>query len=212
MPKDTFFNLPEDKRITICKVAVNEFAKYPFDQASINRIVAKSGIAKGSFYQYFEDKKDLFLYIVHLAGEEKLKYMSPLIQNPNKHDVFTLIRELYISGIQFVIEHPEYAEIGKRILEYKHAPIFKEMMDDNLPTVHEFFEALLGNAIASGEVREGINIKMLAYIISSMNTLIVEYYTEHVAQNFSENMMETVDDFLDFLRNGIGNNLTGSQI
>ena len=53
MPKDTFFNLPEDKRALICKVALEEFGEYTFDQASINRIVAKAGIAKGSFYQYF---------------------------------------------------------------------------------------------------------------------------------------------------------------
>ncbi|NIV34346.1 MAG: TetR family transcriptional regulator, partial [Anaerolineae bacterium] len=50
MPKDTFFNLPEDKRALICKVALEEFGEYAFDQASINRIVAKAGIAKGSFY------------------------------------------------------------------------------------------------------------------------------------------------------------------
>ncbi|MBK7920673.1 MAG: TetR/AcrR family transcriptional regulator [Chloroflexi bacterium] len=60
MPKDTFFNLPEDKRALICKVAVAEFAKHRFDKASINRIVAQSGIAKGSFYQYFEDKRIYF--------------------------------------------------------------------------------------------------------------------------------------------------------
>ena len=74
MPKDTFFNLPEDKRTLICDVAIDEFAEYPFDQASINRIVAKSGIAKGSFYQYFEDKKDLFLHIMQLIAEEKINY------------------------------------------------------------------------------------------------------------------------------------------
>ena len=72
MPKDTFFNLPGDKRTLICDVAIDEFADHPFDQASVNRIVAKSGIAKGSFYQYFEDKEDLFLYIIQRIAEEKI--------------------------------------------------------------------------------------------------------------------------------------------
>ena len=119
MPKDTFFNLPEDKRELICKVAIAEFAEHPFDQASVNRIVAKAGIAKGSFYQYFEDKADLFLYLARLAGEAKAEYISPVMRNPEEHDFFTLLRALYASGIQFAAEHPEYAAISQSLLEEK---------------------------------------------------------------------------------------------
>jgi len=203
MPKDTFFNLPEDKRKLICNVAIDEFAEYSFDQASVNRIVAKSGIAKGSFYQYFEDKKDLFLYLVQLAAEEKANFISPLMRNPDKLDIFTLVRELYVSGVQFVAEYPEYAEISKKFLENKDAPIYKEMMADNMSSAYEFFETLLENAVARGEVRADIDIKMFAYMIASMNTLLIEYYTEFVAQDYDEKIFETIDKFLDFLKNGI---------
>ena len=101
MPKETFFNLPDDKRSLICDVAVEEFAEYPFDQASVNRIVAKAGIAKGSFYQYFEDKQDLYFYVLQVIAEKKLEYISPVMRNPDQHDIFTLLREIYLSGIQF---------------------------------------------------------------------------------------------------------------
>lgn len=204
MPKDTFFNLPEDKRNLICTVALEEFAEYSFDQASINRIVAKSGIAKGSFYQYFEDKKDLFLYLAQMAGEAKAEYISPLMLNPDEHDFFTLLREAYISGIQFAAEHPEYAEISKRILENKDGPIYRELMAENLPSAYEFYEALLENAVARGEVRADIDTKMFAYMITSMNTHVVEYCLEHVTQDYGEEMVETLEKFLDFLKNGIG--------
>ena len=93
VPKDTFLNLPEDKRTLICDVAFDEFAEYPFEQASVNRIVANSGIAKGSFYQYFENKKDLFLYLMDLITEEKINFISPILRDPEDHDLFTLIRE-----------------------------------------------------------------------------------------------------------------------
>jgi AcrR family transcriptional regulator len=212
VPKDTFFNLPEDKRTLICNVAVNEFAEYSFDLASINRIVAESGIAKGSFYQYFEDKRDLFLYLVQLATNEKVNYISPLMDNPDKHDIFTLLREMYISGIQFAAEHPEYAEISRKILENKDAPTYRELMADNLPTAYEFFDKILENAMARGEVRADIDVKMTAYMIASMNTHVIEYYTKYVAQDYDEKMMETIDKFLDFLKNGIGENNSESQI
>jgi AcrR family transcriptional regulator len=204
MPKDTFFNLPEDKRQSICDVAIEEFAEYSFDQASINRIVARSGIAKGSFYQYFDDKKDLFLYLARLAAEAKAGYISPVMRNPDEHDFFTLLREAYISGIQFAAEHPEYAAISKKILEDKDSPTYRELMGENLPHAYEFFETLLENAVAKGEVRADIDTKMLAYLFVSMNAHIVEYHMEHVSYEYDEGMFETLDKFVDLLRSGIG--------
>ena len=206
MPKETFFNLPEDKRTLICNVALDEFAEYSFDQASINRMVAKSGIAKGSFYQYFENKKDLFLYLVQSAAEEKLNYISPLMRNPDQHDIFTLLREMYLSGIRFAAEYPRYAEISKKLLESKGSPIYEEVMAGNLPSAYEFFETLLENAIARGEVRADLDIQMFAYLIVSINTLVVTYYSEYIAQDYDEKMFATIDKFLDFLKHGIGEN------
>jgi len=206
MPKDTFFNLPEDKRALICDVAIDEFAAYPFDQASINRIVAKSGIAKGSFYQYFEDKQDLFLYIMHLIAEEKINYISPIVRNPDAHDIFTVIREMFLSGIQFVIEHPRYAAIRSTFLAHKEAPIYKAARADNMPASYAIFETLLESAIAKGEVRADIDIQMFSYVIASMTVVIVEYYSEFHPQGIDETMIETVDKFVDFLKNGIGEN------
>jgi hypothetical protein len=73
-----------------------------------------------------------------------------------------------------------------------------------MSSAYEFFETLLENAVARGDVRADIDIKMFAYMIASMNTLIIEYYTEYIAQDYDENMFETIDKFLDFLKNGIG--------
>lgn len=209
MPKETFFNLPEEKRIAIFQEAIAEFAAHPFNQASINRIVARSGIAKGSFYQYFADKKDLFLYLMQLAGEKKLEYLAPIMQNTDRQDFFSLLRALYVAGIRFAREHPEFAEISKRFIESKGTPLYEEVIASNMPTAYEFFETLLQQAIKRGEVRADVNVEMFAYLIASLNTLVLEYYSEHVAQDYDESMMATVDQFIDFLRRGIGVTSTG---
>ena len=67
MPKQTFFNLAESKRDAFLELAIDEFAKNDYKNASISRIVEKAGIAKGSFYQYFENKADLYLYLIQLS-------------------------------------------------------------------------------------------------------------------------------------------------
>ncbi len=64
LPTDTFFRLPEAKRETLLRCARQEFARVPFPDASINRIIRSAGIPRGSFYMYFEDKSDLFFYLM----------------------------------------------------------------------------------------------------------------------------------------------------
>ena len=64
MPKQTFFNLPEEKRNHIIEVSIDEFAKAPYQNISINHLIKSMNIPTGSFYQYFEDKKDLYFYIL----------------------------------------------------------------------------------------------------------------------------------------------------
>ena len=76
MPNQTFFNLPDKKRQTITDLANAEFANNNYQNALITKIVKQAKIAKSSFYQYFEDKKELYLYLVDSANKEKLAFMQ----------------------------------------------------------------------------------------------------------------------------------------
>lgn len=70
MPTSTFFNLPPPKRDKLVDAAIAEFACKPYSEVSINRIIQAAEIPRGSFYQYFADKTDLFRYV--LQGYTKL--------------------------------------------------------------------------------------------------------------------------------------------
>ena len=64
MPTGTFFRLPEEKRGRLMDAAWAEFSATPYAKVSINRIIQAAQIPRGSFYQYFTDKEELFLYMV----------------------------------------------------------------------------------------------------------------------------------------------------
>ena len=75
MPTKTFFNLREEKRQRIEKALINEFSKSSFEQASITNIIKEANIPRGSFYQYFVDKKDAIKYLIEkfmLSDHEKV--------------------------------------------------------------------------------------------------------------------------------------------
>lgn len=86
MPKQTFQNLPEDKKKKILEAAKNEFSRVSVTEASINNIVTRANIARGSFYQYFESKEDLLLFMVNEASEEVKKMVDKKIKE--KGDIF----------------------------------------------------------------------------------------------------------------------------
>ena len=64
MPTRTFLNLKKEKKDRIEKALIHEFSKSTFEQASITNIIKEANIPRGSFYQYFEDKKDAVKYII----------------------------------------------------------------------------------------------------------------------------------------------------
>ena len=217
MPKATFLNLPEEKKKIIEEKAINEFAAFGYDKASINRIVEKCKIAKGSFYQYFDDKKDLFLYLVKVISEEKMKYMSPVLNNPDKYDFFTLIRELFVSGLRFAADNPEITIMGNWLFKNKSHPIFKEVLDMGLQSAQNVYIKLLELAVSRGEVRDNIDLNFVAYMVSSMNISVIEYCFQSVKggetdmRKLDKDIIKIVDLLIDFIKNGIGTRKKGGN-
>ena len=64
MCTETFRRLPEEKKNRFLDAAWEEFTRTSFEKASINKIVANARVPRGSFYQYFADKEDLFFYLL----------------------------------------------------------------------------------------------------------------------------------------------------
>lgn len=75
MPTERFYRLPEGKKKTIREAAFYEFARVPFDKASINQIIKAAEISRGSFYTYFEDKWDVLTYIFEESQKETRDYL-----------------------------------------------------------------------------------------------------------------------------------------
>ncbi len=59
-----FENLEAERQERLFDSAAEEFGARGFAQASLNRILERSGMSKSSLYYYFEDKADLFTSLV----------------------------------------------------------------------------------------------------------------------------------------------------
>lgn len=93
MPTDTFFNLPLEKKNKIIEAIKKEFARVPFDKVSINKIVQDANISRGSFYMYFEDKKDMLIYLLSNYHEEVMSIIKESFKR-NSGDVFEVFADI----------------------------------------------------------------------------------------------------------------------
>lgn len=115
MPTDTFKNLSQEKKQKILKSAEKEFARVPFAETSIKNIVEDAGIARGSFYQYFESKEDLLEYIISNHTTMVNKSIEEKFYSTNG-DIFEVFISIYDNVIEKCIIK-EDMELYKNILE-----------------------------------------------------------------------------------------------
>ncbi|MDL2248267.1 TetR/AcrR family transcriptional regulator [Tyzzerella sp. OttesenSCG-928-J15] len=92
MPTKTFFRLRGDKQERIMRAAIQEFITNGFERAKISDIAKNSDIAKGSIYQYFEDKKELFIYCAQWGLEVFMEKLNQRI-NINDMDIFEYFKD-----------------------------------------------------------------------------------------------------------------------
>jgi AcrR family transcriptional regulator len=105
MPKQTFFHLAKDKQDTLIQSAKEEFSRVPLHEASIANIIKNAGIPRGSFYQYFEDKEDLFFYLLNQLAQKNQERFISILKEKNG-DLF----ETFIDNFQFMVKSHRNAE------------------------------------------------------------------------------------------------------
>ncbi|MGE5583330.1 MAG: TetR/AcrR family transcriptional regulator [Bacillota bacterium] len=200
MPKDTFFNLPGEKREKIMDAAIDEFAIHPYHKARITAIADRAGIAKGSFYQYFEDKKDLFKYLMELLVQKKLSYINrDMMESRDKYSFFQLLREVYLSGIRFAKENPRLLPIGVMLANDKK--LYSEIYGEHEKKSVDFFQQLLEYGKAQGAVDQGINPALVAKMLTGMSYSLVDFLMEDGKLDLDD--MAVIDEMLYFVENGI---------
>ena len=214
MPKQTFFNLDEEKRELIIATALEEFSEHSFDEASVNTIVKRSKISKGSLYQYFEDKVELYLYVIEIAGNMKIAYLEKCGTCMETKDFFESFTELMVCGCEFDLDNPLHSKLLHRALT---GPLVDESLKKLLAINHSFMRTLLEQGITKCQVRDDIDLDTMVFFLSSMTLefakLIavkagVPYYgdiykPEHMARVREMNLRSIIGELVKLMVGGL---------
>jgi AcrR family transcriptional regulator len=215
MPKETFFNLPQEKKDKITELALEEFALYDYRSASLSRIVEKAGIAKGSMYQYFDDKKELYLYLVKLAAEIKFKTIDRQIDT-QAGDFFERYKLTTFYGARFDFSEPRYANI---LYHATYEPTDPEVMDiseELKKTSLQYIKAIVEDGINRGQLTKEISSEFIVFALYNLTVGLRDFLTNKFKFSFKEavkkgvglpvsdkELMSVLEEFISIFEEGI---------
>lgn len=114
MARSRFENLDEQKRERILREAGEEFAEKGYAQASLNAIIERAGISKGSLYYYFENKEDVFDTVVDAAVEQLAGPLSGIdLEELDEETFWSELQEATLRLMAFLDDHRWYVQLAR---------------------------------------------------------------------------------------------------
>lgn len=188
MPKETFFKIAEAKRERLLRQAAGIFAERGLNQTDMAELASRAGIAKGSIYNYFESKEDLYFYVCR-DGIERSRNAIYGSMDPT-WDIYRQVDHIFRQGTRFVLAHPEYL-----ILYTNVSSAGMERFSDQISLEVEHYTArhlkrLLHRDMAAGIVRGDLDVNLTAF---SINSLYIVFMTSLVSNHFKIRMREYLE-------------------
>lgn len=166
--QSTFLNLPEDKKTRIMDAAILEFADKGFGQASVNSIVGRLGISKGSIFQYFNNKTSLFFYIFDYAVSLVKRTLVQVKQDTEDEEVFERIRKSLLAGVAFIQKHPHIYRIYLNLQLGTETPFRSELIHKIRLFSAEYLSSLLKQGMERKEIPDTINLNQAVFLLDAV--------------------------------------------
>jgi AcrR family transcriptional regulator len=166
MPRPTWANLAASRRERVLQAAMAEFGRYGYSGGSLNVIAREAGVAKGSLFQYFDDKFDFFAHVAEQASLRVYEAMLPSLQEPAPGasfvDHFVGLVDVWIA---YMAEHPlERAVTAATTMELD--PDVRRAVREPVHRLYaQGLRPILEAGIASGEFRADADLDALLSLL-----------------------------------------------
>lgn len=205
MPFETFYNLPLEKQNRIIEAAIAEFAGKGYKRASIESIAKGAGVAKGSMYQYFENKKELYFYLIDIAIQMRTNFMSGQINQRQDGSFFNLLENMLISGVEYARKYPDYYHIYHDISMATTEEIQNEIKGKVNCTGGSCYITYIKEAAETGELRKDLSVELAAFVVFTIINEFNQYLVDKMTTVPGDEYKQYVRQFVEILKNGIKN-------
>jgi AcrR family transcriptional regulator len=186
-------------RDDLLRAALDEFSERGFEAASINKILATSGVSKGQLYHHFGSKEGLYLALVEWMIDEKIAWLAANPPAPADEDFFAALESQIRSAVDFAAAHPDVDRFTRSLLADRGHAIFEAVTNRFGFTADSALAALVEHHHAHGAFRSDLPLGFIQRVVS----LVVNRAPDLLAIDEPTAMARGADDLLAFLRDGI---------
>lgn len=159
----------------LLEAALAEFAEHGYEQASINRILAKAGMSKGQFYYHFKNKEDLYFALIGLLIERKRLHLKDAMQPRDfQQDLFSIFAQQIRLGLDFARRHPEVSRFAESFAREQGSPIYTRALKRYNFAGDAAMGDLIERAYRAGELRNDLPLPFVKRLVIFLFTHAVE--------------------------------------
>ena len=189
-----FYNLEPEKRERIINAALEEFTRSGYERASTNEIIKEANIAKGSLFSYFNNKKELYLFLLDYLIEIINKIYDEV--DWNETDLFKRIRDIGFVKFKIMKTFPKAFDFLTTVGHENAAEVKTEIDKMGKYVIDSGFEKGYKN-IDLAKFRDDIDIQKTINIINWTLLSFAEQQA-HKLKSFNEIDMDPLREWEEY--------------
>ena len=170
MQMKLFSELDSEKQQRIIDATLTEFAEYGYENGSTNRIVKNCGISKGSLFKYFENKEELYFYLIDTVSAQMAEEMRFDVSRLSK-DLYERVIEYSVAEISWYVTNPVKGRFLIGVASETGSDIGRKIVERYGDKSTDIYEALLKGVDMSGRSNSRKEIKdILRWVLMGFNS------------------------------------------
>lgn len=121
-----FYNLPVEKQQKIINAGFHVFSRNSYKKSPMQEIADAAGISKSLLFHYFQNKKELYLFLWDRAADITMEYLT-LYRCYEPDDLFEMMERGMRAKIQIMHEYPDMAAFSIKAFYEKEPGIYNEI-------------------------------------------------------------------------------------
>lgn len=180
--------------------ALAEFSQKTYKEASLNDILRKVGMNKGSFYYRFYDKADLYLSLMHRIGIEKLAVFSEHFSDADfPSNFFDRIKAMAKLSLMFAKKDKRYYLFWKRYVQ-EGSDIRNLVLENFSEMGADTLAGMVSAARKAGQLNPSFSDEFVFLVVDLLLNNVGNLISPEMSD---EEILDKVNELASFLKYGL---------
>ena len=204
MPERLFFELDAGKRRRIFEAGLQVFSEAGYNDASTNSIVKEATISKGSLFKYFQNKEDLYFYVLDTVIEELTDDMADDIRTLSG-DLFEVIIRYAEIEFDWHISRPAPFRLLKKAFADDGSAIYKKTLSRYQTSGDALYDQILKQADCDGlRADREQTIKLMKWVLDGFNSAFLNTIQDDTdTAATKEAYTKAIRPYIELIKHGI---------